>query len=277
VYACLNRVHHLVDGRADPPIQPADEARYHPTNFDIWLSVVDPDRRLRASGYGGFWNFNRDNGFGGLSASVVDVARILAMLDIRTSTPVLQPAAIANLFTLASSNGGHGFDDGAQITNAMAGEYYGEKGGALPESSQNCARYQIDDYSMVVYWSRHDLGEAQIRDAWWYPDFPAVLDIARTSSWGAGDLFPVFGMPTMLPHRQKPVNTGRSVARYGRPALQSTQRDSGPRCARRGPRACSQRSSTTKSNLLPAEQSRVRAAASPALRDARSSDGRIRR
>jgi hypothetical protein len=40
---------------------------------------------------------------------------------------VLQPAAIANLFTLGASNGGHGFDS-ARVINAAAGQFYGMKG-----------------------------------------------------------------------------------------------------------------------------------------------------
>jgi CubicO group peptidase (beta-lactamase class C family) len=64
--------------------QPADEARYHPTRFAIGASMVDPDRRLRGNGYGGFWNLERDDAGGGLSGAVVDVARLLAMLDVRT-------------------------------------------------------------------------------------------------------------------------------------------------------------------------------------------------
>ncbi len=88
--------------------QPPDEARYHPTAFYTGQSVVDPDRRLRVSSYGGGWNFERDDGGGGLSGSVVDVARLLAMLDIRTQNPVLQPAAIANLFALAQAAVGTG-------------------------------------------------------------------------------------------------------------------------------------------------------------------------
>ena len=59
---------------------------------------------IQANGYGGFWNLERNDGGGGLSAAVVDVARLLALLDIRTNNPVLTPAAIANLFTLAQAS-----------------------------------------------------------------------------------------------------------------------------------------------------------------------------
>jgi hypothetical protein len=182
--------------------QPAAEARYHPTWFGIGPSVVDSDRRLLASGYGGYWNFERDDGCGGLSGSVVDVARVLAMLNIRRANPVLKPAAIANLFGLAAANGGHGFDL-ARVDDPSKGLYYGMKGGSLPESSQNCVRYQTNDYSMVVCWNRHDIGEGAAGDGWWYPDFPAVLDIARSTTWGRGDLFPNFGMPPLTKPRPR--------------------------------------------------------------------------
>jgi CubicO group peptidase (beta-lactamase class C family) len=172
--------------------QLADEALYHPTSFGTGRSMVEPDRRLRASGYGGFWNLERDDAGGGLSGSVVDVARLLAMLDIRTGNPVLQPAAIANLFTMAQAGGGHGFDTAFAI-NAAAGDYYGMKGGSLPESSQNCVRYQTNDFSMVICWNRSDIAEGGT-DSWWYPDFPAVLNAARAHTWDGTDLFPAFGM-----------------------------------------------------------------------------------
>ena len=176
--------------------QAPGEARYHPSRFPIGGSVVDPDRRLRASGYGGYWNLERNDAGGGLSGTVVDVARLLAMLDIRKSNPVLKPATIKKLFTLAAAGGGHGFDT-AQVLDATKGIYYGMKGGSLPESSQNCVRYRTDDFSMVVCWNRSDIGEGPVGDGWWYPDFPAVLTIARSATWGRGDLFPRFQMPTL--------------------------------------------------------------------------------
>ena len=123
------------------------------------------------------------------------------MLDVRTGNPVLKSDAIKKLFKLAAAGGGHGFDS-ARVDNATAGEYYGMKGGSLPESSQNCVRYQTADYSMVVCWNRSDIGEGAGGDAWWYPDFPAVLALARSARWSATDLFPKFGMPTLIRRRR---------------------------------------------------------------------------
>ena len=174
--------------------QGSDEARYHPTFLRVGQSVLDPDRRLRSDGYGGYWNFERDDAGGGISGAVVDVARLLAMLDLRSLNPVLNAASLSNLFTLASSRGGHGFDS-ARVDDPSGGMYYGMKGGSLPESSQNCVRYQTGDISMVVCWNRHDIAEGG-NDGWWYPDFPAVLAAARARSWGNTDLFPQFGMPS---------------------------------------------------------------------------------
>lgn len=175
--------------------QPSDEARYHPTLFATGASVVEPDRRLRASGFGGAWNLERDDAAGGLTAAAVDVARLLAMLDFRTDNPVLSGPAIANLFALGATQGGHGFDT-AIVLDATAETYYGMKGGSIPESSQNCVRYQTGDISMVVCWNRHGIGEGSAVDAWWYPDFPTVLNPARANAWGTSDLFPVYGMPS---------------------------------------------------------------------------------
>jgi hypothetical protein len=45
--------------------------------------------------------------------------------------------------------------------------------------------------------NRSDIAEGALGDGWWYPEFPAVLNAARSSAWGRGDLFPGFGMPTL--------------------------------------------------------------------------------
>jgi hypothetical protein len=31
----------------------------------------------------------------------------------------------------------------------------------------------------------------------WYPDFPEVMKIATSATWGPDDLFPHFGMPSL--------------------------------------------------------------------------------
>ncbi len=34
-------------------------------------------------------------------------------------------------------------------------------------------------------------------EANWYPDYPSVMNIAKSASWGSADLFPQFGMPSL--------------------------------------------------------------------------------
>lgn len=187
----INRIR---QARAKLEDQPADEARYHPTRFAIGPSVVDADRRLRAGSFGGAFNPERDDGGGGLTGAVTDMARLLAMLDIRTNNPVLNPATIADLFRNGGSGGGHGFDT-SFIQDANAGIYYGQKGGDIGDSNQNCVRYLTGNLSMVICWNRSDIGEGTpLSDSWWYPEFPDLLARARQQSWGAMDLFPAFGM-----------------------------------------------------------------------------------
>ncbi len=110
------------------------------------------------------------------------------------------------------------------MIDPATGTYYGMKGGDLPDSSQNCVRYQTDDYSMVVCWNRSDIGEGSGHDSWWYPDFPAVLSAARSTTWDAGDLFPAFGMPTLVPRRppRPPRRHGPDRESRGGEGLQSS-------------------------------------------------------
>src|SRR5262249_28760155 len=131
--------------------QPADKTHYHPTLLATNPSIVAQDRRLIANGYGEFWNLERHDNGSELSGTVVDVARLLAMLDVRTNNPVLTQTAMTNLFTLAQSDGGHEFDT-AQIIDPANGVYYGMKSGSLPESSQNCVRYLTNDLSIMLCW-----------------------------------------------------------------------------------------------------------------------------
>ena len=163
--------------------------------FATGPSIVEPDRRLRVTGYGGYWNLERNDGGGGLSASVVDVARLLAMLDVRTANPVLKPAAIANLFTLAAAGGGHGFDY-AQIDDAANGELLRAEGrrhpGEQPELRPLPDGRLLD--GRLLEPQRHRRGLRRRRLV--VPRLPSAARAARSTTWGGGDLFPGFGMPS---------------------------------------------------------------------------------
>jgi len=52
--------------------------------------------------------------------------------------------------------------------------------------------------NVLVLWSESVTkgGKATAATSW-YPDYPAVMNIAKNAAWGSGDLFPQFGMPSL--------------------------------------------------------------------------------
>jgi len=87
---------------------------------------------------------------------------------------------------------GHGFDGAASLGN---GQYYGQKGGALDSGPLTTAGtvLQINgDWGYAMSWA----GFASA-DPSWYPDYPAMMNIAKKVAWGPADLFPSFGMPSL--------------------------------------------------------------------------------
>ena len=90
--------------------QAADEARYQLSLFEplkgliplqISPSVKSPAQPIVPSQYGS-WDMELFDGAGGLSAAVVDVARLAAMFSVRSSNPVLEADTIDNLFEAAA-------------------------------------------------------------------------------------------------------------------------------------------------------------------------------
>ena len=47
------------------------------------------------------------------------------------------------------------------------------------------------DWGFVMLWA----GQNPLTD--WYPAYPNVMNIAKTTSWGPRDLFPQFGMASL--------------------------------------------------------------------------------
>ena len=82
---------------------------------------------------------------------------------------------------------GHGWDGAG---GSAAGAYYGQKGGSLGTSGNVL---QIDgQWGFAMCW-----GGKATAAAGWYPNYPAVMDVARSALAGAADLFPQFGMPAL--------------------------------------------------------------------------------
>ncbi|HEY6343838.1 MAG TPA: serine hydrolase [Bryobacteraceae bacterium] len=174
--------------------QPADEARYTDITMPIANSVIYADQRLVPSGYGDA-NFSVSSGAGGVSSSVVDMARILAALNLTAAdNPLLAPSEIQSMFqaaaaTFTNSMGqvqgfrGHGWDS----CNQSSGGWQAQKGGSWVDAQSGVAHFP-NGISMTVVWAH------AIVDGDWYPWFPEVIGPATAEDWGTTDLFPTFGM-----------------------------------------------------------------------------------
>jgi CubicO group peptidase (beta-lactamase class C family) len=193
--------------------QPADESRYQGPDLLLGKSVMTNAQPLVPNEFG-----TEDLGVlsaaGGLSGAVTDVARLVAIMmdpkdnaaikratlqDMLTrgaafqaflSTPAGQ-ALLAVGKTVAGDGGaraGFGFDG---IGNLGGGNFYAQKGGNLPETSNSVVQMN-GDWGFVMFW-----GGPPFQATGWYPDYPDVMNIAKTVNWGDADLFPQFGMSSL--------------------------------------------------------------------------------
>lgn len=148
---------HLARSRAAD--QPAGEARHHMTVFDPaadWAlypfevvgSTVEAGQKLAATHYG-WLDLEVFSGAGGLSSSVVDMARLGAMFSSRSGNPVLRPDQIDAMLTAVNTAGAtllgpdgkgglkpqHGYYglDWCQMSGSGTTQVFtAEKGGWLP-------------------------------------------------------------------------------------------------------------------------------------------------
>ena len=178
---------------------PADEARYRTDDIPVRRSVMTNDRPLVPLGYGDE-QYEDKEGSGGLSAATPDLARLIAVLLSPGNSPALQRVTVQQMLDNAVANqaawgggkspdlrAGHGFDGAA---SQGGGRYYGQKGGSLATSGNVL---EINgDWGLAMCWG----GKASAAPNW-YPDYPAVMDIAKAAAWGTSDLFPTFGMPSL--------------------------------------------------------------------------------
>ena len=189
--------------------QPPDEARHTSMTMKIVQSVVDADQRLVPAGYGD-QNYSVTGPAGGISSAVVDMARILAALNLSAAdNPLLAPAEITAMFNAATATvtlpdgtvtgiRGHGWDG---CSTEPGGGFYAQKGGQ-ENDNQSCVRFSANGISMAVAWAHWEVdGDPRTTPSksWdWYPDFPDVITPAENhGDWGGTDLFPAFGMPTL--------------------------------------------------------------------------------
>jgi CubicO group peptidase (beta-lactamase class C family) len=192
-----------------------DEARYHSPTLHIQKSEITPDRPLVARQYGGN-NLSLSDASGGMSAAVVDLARIIAALNAPQGTAMLSEQSVqtmlangAKLTAAGMERAGHGFDVVAHA-GSSSGNFHANKGGAI-HAAQSVFYYDSDDISMVLVWNTSNMIKG------WFPNFPAVLNVANNIDWSAKDLFPQFGMPSLvqlgkvISKHPIPINKRKSV------------------------------------------------------------------
>ena len=173
--------------------QPADEARYQSPELTLTRSVLTEDRPWVPIQYGNE-QLELHAGSGGISAAVTDQARIAAILMMNADNPALKRASIEDMLTRGAGlsaagkeRAGYGFDF---VSNLGNHSFYGQKGGSLATSG-NVLEFN-GDWGLIMCWAG-----TGVADATWYPDFPAVMNVARNIDWGSTDLFPLYGMPSL--------------------------------------------------------------------------------
>jgi len=181
--------------------QLADEARYHVSNLELAKSLRTNDQPMLHKAYG-LEIVENYVGEGGLSAAVVDMARLIAMLNVKVNNPVLNNESIDTLFknaTYATHNyqsppsppgpqnqfhGFHGWDI-MNLIDESKKEYWGRKGGDIT-GIQTFIDFTSGGFTFI-----NAINE-NITDTTGVP-WP---DIAAAIEWGDTDLFPLFDMPS---------------------------------------------------------------------------------
>jgi CubicO group peptidase (beta-lactamase class C family) len=174
--------------------QPADEARYQSPLLTLAPSQMSNAQPLVPLGYGD-GQIEAYEGGGGLSGAATDLARLIAAMIDQNDTPMMTRATLtqmlndgAALSAAGLSRAGYGFD---YLAAQGGGNFYGQKGGSL--STSNDVLEFNGQWGFVMLWG----SPPTKAEANWYPDYPSVMSIAKSASWGSADLFPQFGMPSL--------------------------------------------------------------------------------
>jgi CubicO group peptidase (beta-lactamase class C family) len=182
--------------------QQAGEAHYHmrvydPANgwplypLEVLPTVRTADGQIVASQYGNV-DYEMFAGAGGLSSSVVDVARLGAMFSDRVANPVLSADSIdslmqavinaGNTLTTPAGKGSHGYYglDWAQANDPANHVYTAAKGGWLPAQG-TVLQFTTSSLGFALAIN----GNADVKYDWLTP----ISQIAANQSWAPGDLF----------------------------------------------------------------------------------------
>ena len=231
------KMSHTRASRTRAEDQPAGEARHHMTvhnptaswplhQFECNASVKLPDQPLAPSHYGA-WDYEFLDGCGGLSSSVVDVARLCAALSCRTNNPVINPERIDDMMAAAhacrtqkgpdgkGSHGYHGFD-WVDDTDPENDRWEYSKGGWLP--GQGTTMGGITGGYFYVY-AQNGNTPAGAMEGW----LDEIEDIVEAHNWGDTNLFPTYGMPALPTLAMKAMKSVRIAGRIAQRSLQVEQ------------------------------------------------------
>jgi CubicO group peptidase (beta-lactamase class C family) len=181
-----------------------DEARYQDQDLILGPSQMSDSEPLVPDQYGADFQKEIDEGSGGLSGAATDLARLVAILISQKDNPAMKRTTLTNMLSSGAAlsaagygRAGYGFDYLSQGPNnslpipITSGQFYGQKGGAII-ATQSVLQFD-GNLGFVMLWA----SLAPKPDSTWYPDYRAVINIAKTVSWGSTDLFPQFGMPSL--------------------------------------------------------------------------------
>ncbi len=203
---------HTHGSRSRVADQPAGDARHHMTVYDpaadwalfpfeVLPTVREPGGKLAPTHYGAL-DYEMYTSAGGLSASVVDMARLGAMFSVASGNPVLTSTTLATQLhdavnatnTLKTSGGGpsHGYYGLDWATHdAASGSFTGSKGGWLPGQG-TVLQFTTDGFTYALAIN----GNADVEFDWLTP----VAAAAQGHLWSSDDLFhSVYGMPSLAP------------------------------------------------------------------------------
>jgi CubicO group peptidase (beta-lactamase class C family) len=193
------------------------EARHHmivydPGNgwplypFEVLPTVRAPGGKLVPTHYGAL-DYEMFSSAGGLSSSVVDMARLAAMFSDRVANPVLNADRIDNMLnlsakatqTLKTPDGKGGFKnshgyyglDWVSVGDAANHVFTGSKGGWLPGQGTTL-HFTTGGFAYALAVNC----DSTVSFDWFTP----VANFAQSYNWGSGDLFVTsFGMPPLGP------------------------------------------------------------------------------
>jgi CubicO group peptidase (beta-lactamase class C family) len=202
---------HTHGSRSRVADQRAGDARHHMTvhdpasgwalyPFEVLPTVREPGGKLVPTHYGAL-DYEMFSSAGGLSASVVDMARLGALFSVTANNPVLEPATIARQLqdavdatgelTTASGDPSHGYFGFDWALKDSFGAFTASKGGWLPGQG---TVLQVTTggftYALAIN------GNADVTFDWMTP----IAAATEGHAWSDDDLFhTVYGMPSLAP------------------------------------------------------------------------------